>query len=401
VGQNKAPETKDLTEAWSSAIIPVPQRIPTTSRNGMSTLSSGTYYPKLDGLRAFAVACVLVEHFGGSLAKFFDQGYYGVDLFFVISGFLITLILVSSTGTFSAAYRRFLGRRALRIFPLYYGVVIIVCLMNVSTSRDNWLYLVTYTWNYAPNNEGPVFYLWSLSVEEQFYLFWPLIVLLFRRRLNCLMVATGAVIAIGYGQLLFNLVPSISMYNYTGLINRMGSLGMGALAATLLSARRIPSGLLTSVCVESATFIGLFWSQVSVSGWRFPVMGLCSSVLVLKAVQGEFRVPGVESLLRNSKLQQFGRVSYGIYLFHVPIKLFLDHYVFNPVWLSLPFESFGLLSKLRWHSWMVKLPLYSGLAWLLATVSYQWFERHVLAFKDIWFPTRGIKEKPIVDGGGL
>jgi peptidoglycan/LPS O-acetylase OafA/YrhL len=357
-----------------------------------SALSKSVYYPRLDGLRAFAVACVLVHHFGGSLAEFFDQGYYGVDLFFVISGFLITSILVSSTGTFRVAYKRFLGRRALRIFPLYYGTVIVLCLMNVSMARENILFLATYTWNYAPNNKGTVFYLWSLSVEEQFYLFWPLVVLLFRSRLNCLMTATCIIIAVGYGQLLFNSFPSISIYNYTGLINRMGSLGMGAMAAILLIARRIPVVLLSSFCVEVVTFVGLVWSQVSVSEWRFPVMGLCSSLLVLKAVQGEFRIPGVESVLCNSKLQQLGRVSYGVYLFHVPVRLFLDEYVFTPVWLFVPFENFGLLGKIRWHSWIVKLPLYSGIAWLLATASYRWLERPLLAYKDIWFPSRGIDE---------
>ena len=75
---------------------------------------------QVDGLRFIAVVFVLIEHFASIIGKYISAGYYGVDLFFVISGFLITGILLNSKGTFGSVYKKFIGRRTLRIFPLYY-----------------------------------------------------------------------------------------------------------------------------------------------------------------------------------------------------------------------------------------------------------------------------------------
>jgi peptidoglycan/LPS O-acetylase OafA/YrhL len=358
-------------------------------------MSHSAYYPRLDGIRAIAVLCVLVHHFGGPLAGFWDQGYYGVDLFFVVSGFLITSILLSSNGTFRECYVRFLGRRTLRIFPLYYATVFSFLILNAGTARDNAVYLVTYTWNYAPrDNDSWLFYMWSLSVEEQFYLFWPILVLLLRKRRSLLLMMTFTVITVGYAQLIVNLFPSLSVYNYTGLINRMGSLGCGAFGAMVTSAAWRPRWLYNGIALELVILLALAWSQMQCSNWRFPVMGFCSMLLVMKAAYGRFRIAPVETILMNKYLQRFGVVSYGIYLFHVPIGHALDTYLVSPLWVRIPFSEFGVLAKLRWHSWLVKLPLYSGLSWILATFSYRWFERPFLAYKDRWFPISAVDDSP-------
>ena len=78
------------------------------------------HYKQLDGLRFIAVSLVLVEHFATFLGRHISAGYYGVDLFFVISGFLITNILLRSNESFGKTYKNFIGRRTLRIFPIYY-----------------------------------------------------------------------------------------------------------------------------------------------------------------------------------------------------------------------------------------------------------------------------------------
>ena len=146
---------------------------------GPKSLQTNDRAPLLDGLRGVAILLVLVHHFGGPLAGIVDLGYYGVDLFFVISGYLITSILVKTPGSFLHAYWIFFGRRLLRIFPPYYATLLVLFIANVGNIRDNIFYFSTYTWNYAKDqwHEGGLFYLWSLSVEEQFYLFWPLIIL--------------------------------------------------------------------------------------------------------------------------------------------------------------------------------------------------------------------------------
>lgn len=345
------------------------------------------YYPRLDSVRAIAVCCVLVHHFGGYLASFCDLGYYGVDLFLVISGFLITSLLISSNGSLRECYVRFLGRRTLRIFPLYYATLFVFLALDADMARENAIYLLSYTWNYAPENRASwLFYLWSLSLEEQFYLFWPFLVLLLRKRRICLLVSTLLVVMFGYMQLTLSMISFIEAYNYTGLFSRMGSLGFGA-AASMLSPQRHVMCALNGVTLEVLTLVTLIWSQVTSSDLRFPVMSLCSTVLVLKAVHGRFQLPLIEVILKSRRLQHFGMVSYGIYLFHVPIGRVLDSYLINPFWLSIPFPQLGVLAKLRWHSWLIKLPLYSSLSWLLAIISYHWFEKPILAYKDLWFPS--------------
>jgi peptidoglycan/LPS O-acetylase OafA/YrhL len=115
-------------------------------------------------------------------------GYYGVDLFFVISGFLITGILLKEPeGNMGTALKRFFGRRALRIFPPYYLLLVVLLIFNMEPARELWVSLFTYTFNYAGtiykgvHGENALFYLWSLSVEEQFYIVWPFLILGLRR----------------------------------------------------------------------------------------------------------------------------------------------------------------------------------------------------------------------------
>ena len=147
------------------------------------------YLPYLDGLRAVAVLLVLWAHFPFVTGSFVSEafwkisqalrtGYIGVDLFFVMSGFLITRILLNerlSNGTIS--FRRFYINRALRIFPIYYICIAIYALLYARHDGDL-LSLVTYTFNvYKPLYPDPVAleHTWSLSVEEQFYLAWPFV----------------------------------------------------------------------------------------------------------------------------------------------------------------------------------------------------------------------------------
>jgi peptidoglycan/LPS O-acetylase OafA/YrhL len=346
------------------------------------------YFPALDGLRAVAILMVLVHHLGGYIGSFFDAGYYGVDLFFVISGYLITSILVSSKGRFPEAYKTFLGRRTLRIFPIYYLTLAVLYAFNVGATRKGIVYLCTYTWNYARHlwDGSQIHYLWSLSVEEQFYLFWPVVALLLRERMRLLLCLTIVVIAVGYAQLTMNLFPSLAPFNYTGLINRMGSLGLGAFGAVVLCLCRIPNAVYRSVSLEAAVLSVLVWTQATGSKLRFPLMGVCSLFLVLKAVRGEIRIWGFRQLLDSELMQSIGRVSYGIYLYHIPVALLAGAWIVDPIWFNIPFDELGMLSKLRWHSWILKLPLFSGITILLAMASYRWIEKPILACKDLWFP---------------
>ncbi len=353
------------------------------------------YFVHLDGLRCLAISLVMIEHFGGPLAQYFSAGYYGVDLFFVLSGFLITSILLKSQGDFGAAYKTFMGRRTLRIFPVYYLALAVLFVCNFASTRDDILWLGSYTWNYAcamREGENWLFYLWSLSVEEQFYLFWPFVVLTLRGKPQMLLVLTVSLVCISYSQLVYNIFPALTAYNYTGLINRMGSLGLGALGAIGFIGGWIPRRLLMNRMIELLTWALLVWALVSQTNYRLPVMGICSLILVLKGVNGDYTIPMVPAALAHPATVFVGRISYGIYVYHWPLGLALNEYVFDPLWLSIDFSALGPLAKLRWHSWLIKLPLYYAAVVAVAYLSYRYFESPLLGLKDRWFP--GDQRKP-------
>jgi peptidoglycan/LPS O-acetylase OafA/YrhL len=158
-----------------------------------------SHIPALDGLRAVAIAMVVAFHYG-----LLDCGWLGVQLFFVLSGFLITRILQAAREQPLGHYLgRFWRRRALRIFPLYFGYLLLLSAVFVATGApvafaDSALYLFTYTFNLTRpwlQQGSPAFtHFWSLCVEEQFYLLWPLAVFfLAPRRLPQLAIAMIAV----------------------------------------------------------------------------------------------------------------------------------------------------------------------------------------------------------------
>src|SRR4051812_8053988 len=168
------------------------------------------HFPGLDGLRGLAILMVMILHFGGTteqgmsglnlwFSRITGAGWCGVDLFFVLSGFLITGILYDAKGT-PGGLRNFYARRVLRIFPLYYATLIVLFVilpllapgpnpgLDKVALHQGWLWL--YLSNFAAVFIGDhtfaaglvqAGHFWSLAIEEQFYLVWPLIVLTLRR----------------------------------------------------------------------------------------------------------------------------------------------------------------------------------------------------------------------------
>src|SRR5438045_2849128 len=172
----------------------------------MTSPRQSAYVPELDGVRGLAILGVMALHFVGTiaptnvleraLAKAAGYGVWGVDLFFVLSGFLITGILYDSKAS-SRYLRDFYMRRALRIFPLYYGVLFVLFVLiprdmlsrvdpQLGAARD----LQVWVWPYLTNvylGAGQTWsipyisHFWSLAIEEHFYLVWPFVILLLSR----------------------------------------------------------------------------------------------------------------------------------------------------------------------------------------------------------------------------
>lgn len=311
-------------------------------------------------------------------------------MFFVISGFLITSILYKTKEPFWASYKKFIGRRTLRIFPLYYAVVLVLYILYHPAVHQYLFYFLTYTYNFAwvkyqiPANSASHF--WSLSVEEQFYLFWPFIVLLLRKNENILITIIALLVIGCFVQMTYSVVDWLNPYNLTGLLPRAGSLGVGALGAILLITNKLPNKLLENKLAEYALFMLLIICLITESAYKYPFLAICSIMFVLKAVTGNFKINVVNNFLKHKTIIYIGSISYGIYIFHFPLGEYLTQYVFNPyLWNKIQFSKLGKLSALQYNSWLIKLPLYTFISIVLAHFSFKYFEQPILTLKDKFF----------------
>lgn len=347
------------------------------------------YYEKIDGLRFVAIAFVLIEHFASVVGKKCSAGYYGVDLFFVISGFLITGILLRSKGSFGTSYKNFVGRRTLRIFPIYYLTIAVLFVFGYQPIRDHIVSFATYTYNYAWIAQGiepnGATHFWSLAIEEQFYLFWPIFILLFRNKPKVLFSVTASVIVLSFIQLTYNSIDAITPYNYVGLFPRAASLCLGALGAMLIAFGRTPHNFLNSRVVEYFTLILLVVNLFFDFQFKPIFLGYCSYYLVMKSVHSDFRLGFLNRFLSNSRIVFVGTISYGIYVFHLPIGYLLTVNYFEPFWMSIDFKSLGFFSFIQEHGWIITLPVFSAVSIGIAYLSNRYVEKPILTLKDTFF----------------
>jgi peptidoglycan/LPS O-acetylase OafA/YrhL len=298
------------------------------------------HLPQLDALRTLAVGLVIVYHWFpiGTGINRLPNGAIGVTIFFVISGFLITRILLrtrnqvrESSGTTGTAYRNFLIRRALRIFPLYYLVITLVGrFLPQATDIDQhpaWYYFYGYNillhrTHYWADVLSPF---WTLGVEEQFYLVWPWVVLLTppaRFRWAIAGLIGGAVLFRGW---------SFTQGDTEGLLTpaSVDAFGLGAVWAYVLTertdalagfVRRVDAG----AALGSLAFVGLLLlpaeDLLGVLLMRL-VISVLALWLVVHATLGVTAWP--RWLLNNPAVQYVGRISYGIYVFHMLVPGFL------------------------------------------------------------------------------
>ena len=298
------------------------------------------HLPELDGLRGFAVLGVMIFHFlqglptGGSPAglvvKGSRLGQTGADLFFVLSGFLITGILLD-TRRGPHYFRNFYARRTLRIFPLHYLAVALFYFvigplagLGISPMRDQlwaWLYLVNIPMTFAPETYRLPGHFWSLAVEEHFYLAWPLVVWGASRRGLVAICVTLIPLAIGCRILLY----SYGFTDFFFTLCRTDSLAIGALVAILFR-WRVPGlrDMMIALAVAAAICIPLW---VATGGEGIPAVTMTRSTLIAVAYAILLAATVVmpadwwwKRLLSSSIPRFFGRYSYGLYVFHALIS---------------------------------------------------------------------------------
>jgi len=363
----------------------------------------GAHVPALDGLRALAIVAVLAHDYnvvpdGGSkvsrvVSLAMDFGWVGVQLFFVLSGFLITGILLDSRRA-RRYYRGFITRRALRIFPLYYVVLfaafaITPLVAHPLPGHEHQVWLWTYLGNWVePYGRGvPLFpHFWSLAIEEQFYLAWPLVVrALSPRALAWTCAALGiAALASRVGLRAAGEGPA-GPYMFT--ICRVDALAAGAAAALAIRSPRVLAGLtrrrtllrwggLALIAVTIVVTRGAPRTGVITQTAGYSLLAIAFTALVLDAVLGA-RPGMIDRALASAPLRAIGRYSYAMYIFHTPLHLLIGLPLVarvaggHPPGLALAIGYFAVAT---------------AATFVAAMISYYVIERPFLGLKDRFAP---------------
>jgi peptidoglycan/LPS O-acetylase OafA/YrhL len=398
-----------LPDKSTSYLQPAPPELP------LPPPENKLYYPALDGLRALAVLGVFTAHYT-FFPQVFNWGWSGVDLFFVLSGFLITGILFDSQHR-PDRFRVFYIRRTLRIFPLYYGVILLPLLLEPilrwSVHQGLWLwpiYLGNYArlfWSAKAAAVGPAFeslrstrhvalpitwqfdHLWSLCVEEQFYLIWPALVFFIGRRVRLRNLCFAVVIIMPVARLIcLHCLPQQwldlgFLYRVTPL--RADTLLLGGVLALCL--RGPEARLILRLARPVALLVvGIFAAYETINRlhygsfidpakmnlynpWSYSLIALFSGAILLLALQPD---SAIYRICTHGWLRALGQRSYGFYVYHLLLYSLWE-------WLAFAL-CFGHRRFLPQVTIVVALVGTIVVSWL----SFRFFEAPLLRLKSRW-----------------
>jgi peptidoglycan/LPS O-acetylase OafA/YrhL len=371
----------------------------------------------LDGARGLAIIGVLLVHSvsqlthplftyftSAGLARITEFGAFGVDLFFVLSGYLITGILLDTRHS-AHYFRNFYARRFLRLFPVYYGYLLIAATVFPLTHRqlgismpdyqDNWWWYVGYLSNWKTGNgalDPFLGHFWSLALEEQFYLTWPALIYFVPRRF-----LPWACIALALFSIALRFVWSAqgvywnSIYRIT--ITRLDTLVLGALVALAVRSvvwRQIVSRFaFPTLCGGMAAFVGIAL-YAGTSSWQAAPVQTCGAVagaiafaaLVAHAALAKTGFL-IRSILQTRILRVFGKYSYGIYVYHIAVfnhagwaGAFIQKRIVQ-VW-SIPAEVLSVPISI------LSVVISNAIVFLIAVISWRCFESRILRYKEVF-----------------
>ncbi|MBX3378910.1 MAG: acyltransferase [Phycisphaeraceae bacterium] len=399
-----------------------------------------SHLPLLDGIRGLAILLVMVFHMSllsdrGGVDSFarsvLSGGWCGVDLFFVLSGFLITGILYDTKAN-NAYFKTFYARRALRIFPLYYAVVFVSLIVLPAVAAhlpekaqgkltrfgtiegDEWMYW-TYLSNFAIAQAGKFRHgildiSWSLAIEEQFYLVWPAIVFLFSRK-SLLRICVGA---IGFSLafrcwLLYTGVNPVALHVLTP--SRLDALAVGAFIALAVRHEggldRLAAVARVVIPVFGLALLGDFvFRYVTKSGRKgeeglfsanlpeiqtvgLTVIAVFFGAILVRAVaasQRELTAPDayrsrLVRIFESPLLRSFGKYSYAMYLFHLPLRALVRDSVLANKPPPLTGKQLPLLYGTELPAQIAFTVVCIAITYIAAWLSWNLYEKHWLAFK--------------------
>lgn len=305
-------------------------------------------------------------HAGGF--KIFRGGYVGVDIFFVISGFLITSVIAADISDGNFSFAKFYERRIRRLFPPLLPVILFSWLAAFSLFSDsqlrevstsvyaafsfiaNWYFLFTVSYFTAPGDATPLLHLWSLSIEEQFYFIFPVTLLLaakLPRKWILTFVVSTLIISLAYAEFLLSGTERTSAF-YNSFA-RFWELSVGA----ALALSGLKSSKSSSNALEITGFLLIVAAVASFRSWtHFPGIGALipaagTAMIIAASGQGSL----VSSFLKSRLMVFIGLISYGLYLWHWPILVFLKYVSPSPskTALALALCASGVLAYLSYR----------------------------------------------------
>jgi peptidoglycan/LPS O-acetylase OafA/YrhL len=341
------------------------------------------YYKNLDGVRAIAVFMVMIFHFCIDvhktdpiirlISKAAVLGKTGVELFFVLSGFLITRILLSTKNE-RTYFKNFYVRRILRIMPLYYLFLLIYYFVGPLLFNrphvpfNQQIYFYTYLQNAAFTfnwkTDGP-FHYWSLAVEEHFYLFWPLVIYITNPKTLYKIIGVIIVAAFALRIYMVSLHYPVHIFTFT----RFDSLGFGALLALMEADNWITAKnsfkflLLAAAVLIPLAGVFIYLNDDSGAGqvlkfFLLPLFYFSLVGYVLSIPQTHF----INRMLKLKFLAYTGKISFGLYVFHIFCYALGNRYFST-------------------RYWPLQLAIGLSLAYIVASVSFYFFESNFLKLK--------------------
>ncbi|PZR27822.1 MAG: hypothetical protein DI535_08725 [Citrobacter freundii] len=319
------------------------------TRQATITYKPGSFVKEFDGWRGLGMMFVLLAHYFPSI---FIGSWVFMEMFFVMSGFLITGILIDAKGK-SGYYTKFMGRRIVRVFPVYYVFLAIIFFaipaswVDLSYYKDHqaWFWLYGQNWLYAtegwPAMKG-LHHLWSLAIEEQFYIVWPLVVLAFSKKgliRFCLFLFAFSFVFRNTGMNMGFVMP----FPYVATLGRMEGLVLGAIIAVLVRTDRsfLERWAFPVTVISGAMAILLFALSGTMMfqdplqyGLNYTVVDIFfAGMITLTLCEGQLK--NFKKILSMPVFVWLGVVSYCMYILHYPIQVIVETNFLEKIRVSL------------------------------------------------------------------
>ncbi len=344
-----------------------------------------THIPALDGLRGIAILLVILFH-----TFHFMLGWCGVDLFFVLSGFLITGSLLETKHE-PHYFKNFWIKRVLRIFPLYYLVLLLILVpkdvFDVDTvsysSWSYWFYIQNWLYVYTglfPDGKATLNHFWSLAIEEQFYFFFPFIVKYTPKKNFIAVLLLFIAIAIGFRYYYFA-VNNIGYYVAT--TSRLDALGIGAMLAYLVREYKYLLEKYVHIVFYSALSYIIFAFVINpdlhFSNPFIATLGLTAFAFLFACILifsiSNFKNNSISFIFSHKYLKFIGKIAYGLYIFHWILYVFI-----KPPLEKIIFENIHLVIVSK----VITSSIIFIISVLLAHLSYHYFEKRIMGLKKVF-----------------